>query len=99
MYSLLFKRTNYALAKFNPNDYEGLSDISDIVSLVISILLWGIGIIGVIMIIAIGFQFMTAKEAEDRQRLKSKAIWFLIGTGIVLLSATIWTVLKSVFSI
>ena len=87
------------IARFNPNDYEGLSDISEIVNLVISILLWGIGIIGVVIVIAIGFQFMTAKEAEDREKLKSKAIWFLVGTGIVLLSATIWTVLQSIFKI
>ena len=77
---------------------DGLNDLGNIVSVIMNVMLWGVGIIGVIIVIAIGFQFMTAQQAEERQKLKSRMIWFGIGTGIVLASSTIWTVLQNVFS-
>lgn len=77
---------------------DGLNDLGNIVSVIMNVMLWGVGIIGVIIIIAIGFQFMTAQQAEERQKLKNRMIWFGIGTGIVLASSTIWTVLQNVFS-
>ncbi len=81
------------------DDIEGLSDINDIIKTIISVLTWGITAIGVIIIISIGFQFMTAQQAEERQKLKSRLIWFGIGTGIVFLAAVIWTALTSLFDI
>ncbi|MCR5740926.1 MAG: emp24/gp25L/p24 family protein [Gammaproteobacteria bacterium] len=78
---------------------DGASDIEAIIKTIISVMLWGIGIVGVVMIIVIGFQFMTAKDAEDRQRLKSRALWFAIGTGVVILAATIWQLLQGIFEI
>ncbi len=77
---------------------DGLNDLGNIVSVIMNVMLWGVGIIGVIIVIAIGFQFMTAQQAEERQKLKSRMIWFGIGTGIVLASSTIWTVLQNVFN-
>ncbi len=77
---------------------DGLNDLGNIVSVIMNVMLWGVGITGVIIVIAIGFQFMTAQQAEERQKLKSRMIWFGIGTGIVLASSTIWTVLQNVFS-
>lgn len=78
-------------------DVDGLNELSDLVKTIISILTWGITVIGVIIVIAIGFQFMTAQQAEERQKLKGRMIWFGIGTGIVFASATIWTILQNVF--
>ena len=77
---------------------DGLNDLGNIVSVIMNVMLWGVGITGVIIVIAIGFQFMTAQQAEERQKLKSRMIWFGIGTGMVLASSTIWTVLQNVFS-
>lgn len=78
-------------------DVEGLSDVSQLVQNIISIVLWAITAIGVIIVIAIGFQFMTQQQAEERQKLKSRLIWFAIGTGIVFSASLIWQILQSVF--
>ena len=76
---------------------DGLTDLGTHIQVIMNTILWGIGVIGVIIVIAIGFQFMTAQQAEERQKLKSRLLWFGIGTGIVLASSTIWTVLQNVF--
>ena len=78
-------------------DVEGLSDVSQLVQNIISIVLWAITAIGVIIVIAIGFQFMTQQQAEERQKLKSRLIWFAIGTGIVFSASLIWQILQSIF--
>lgn len=76
---------------------EGLTELENQVNLIITIILWAIFIIGGIILAGIGFEFMTAKQHEERQKLKSRLMWFGIGTGIVFLSATIWTVVVNVF--
>ena len=79
-------------------DVDGLSDIQDLITnTIIPIILWSITAIGVIFLIAIGFQFMTQQQAEERQKLKSRLIWFAIGTGIVFSASLIWQILQSIF--
>lgn len=77
---------------------DGLSGLSEYVQTIIAVILWGITSIGAIIIIAIGFQMMTAQQAEERQKLKSRMIWFAIGTGVVCLASTIWTILQSIYA-
>ena len=74
-----------------------IDEITEIVEVITTTMLWGVGIIGLIIVIAIGFQFMTAQQAEERQKLKSRMLWFGIGTGIVLASSSIWTILQQIF--
>ena len=81
------------------SNVDGLSDIQNLITnTIIPIILWAITAIGVIFLIAIGFQFMTQQQAEERQKLKSRLIWFAIGTGIVFTASLIWQIVISVWS-
>ena len=69
--------------------FDRQDEVQALVNNIVSIILWAITAIGVIIVIAIGFQFMTQQQAEERQKLKSRLIWFAIGTGIVFTASLI----------
>ncbi|MBQ7277573.1 MAG: TrbC/VirB2 family protein [Bacilli bacterium] len=77
--------------------FDRQDEVQALVNNIVSIILWAITAIGVIIVIAIGFQFMTQQQAEERQKLKSRLIWFAIGTGIVFSASLIWQILQSIF--
>ena len=73
--------------------------INSLITNIVSILLWGFSVVGVIFCIGIGFKFAMAKTPEDKKACKDRLIWFIIGTAIVLGASVIWTVIQNVVDI
>lgn len=84
----------FEVEQFDPSSTEA-GTFTELINNVVSVLLWGFGIVGVIFCIQIGFKFAMAKTPEDKKAAKDRLIWFIIGTAIIFFAATIWTFVKN----